>query len=351
MTWRSTLRTLGSLAALAALATPLAGCDELLGTHVDRIGPEAAPPPWIPPQDGDDGGGDVTSLSLESCDTGTMDPGWTVPEDTLEGWRRLNCYRVTAGLDPVALSAPLDAATHLHSSYIAETGEFGFYETDPSAAHYSGYDGLERAAAAGLAVELAERSLFELVASSSGGDAEAAEAVDCWMGTVYHRAPLMRPLLDKVGLGAVGGYADLLVVAPWESHEAGGGLYAATYPADGQVDVPSSFDSDRESPDPVPEQGVVGFPLSVTLQGDEWVDNGNHFGVHADPEACSLRRADGTAVPHVLLQPDDDAMLLSTVVLVPREPLQPGTVYHVELAGTVGGEPWSEAWSFSTAAE
>ena len=270
----------------------------------------------------------------------------------LRAWTWLGCYRSLVGLETPTPSNELDDATVNHAAYMMETGEYGMIESDSSASFFRGYDTLDRLESAGLDVDLASLGVYETVTRVGEGDAAEPEpAIDNWINTVYHRPPLLRPLVDKVGIGFDERYADLVTLGPWDSIERGGGMYTARYPAPGQGKVPTTFYSDREFPDPVADIDEVGSPVSVTFQSDFWHDNNNHFDIHLVASGCSIHRLGGDPVALVLLEPETDPHLWSTVVLMPREPLEPYETYVVEIEAEVGGAPWRDRWSFTTGGE
>jgi len=297
--------------------------------------------------DTDDHG--VVGLTVEdACDDDLL--SFEGADDLQEaGIRWLNCYRNLTSVPTVPMARDLSLASERHASYMTETGEFGMFESDPTATNYSGYDTLERLYSAGLDVDLQVLSVYEAV-TSAGSDAEAEPelAIDAWINTVYHRPPLLRPLIDEVGLGFDGSFADLVTVGPWDTAEQGGGVLAARYPAPGQGAIPAVFNSDLERPDPAPDTDEVGSPISVTFQAGEWIGNGNHFGIELVPEGCSVRPVGGEEIELLLLEPATDPYLWATVVLLPSEPLMAGETYEVEVEATVNGTPWLSSWTFTT---
>jgi hypothetical protein len=273
-------------------------------------------------------------------------------EVQLRAWTWLGCYRSLVGLDTPTPSSELHEATSTHAAYMMETGEYGMVETDSNAIHFRGYDTLDRLSSAGLDVDLSNLSVYETVTRvGEGGVAEPEPAIDNWVNTVYHRPPLLRPLVDYMGVGFDERYADLVSLGPWDTVDREGGTLTARYPAPGQGQVPTTFYSDREFPDPVADLDAVGSPISVTFQADFWHDNNNHFDVHLVAEGCAVYPVDGEPVPLILLEPETDAHLWSTVVLLPSEPLEPYETYVVEIEVEVGGAPWLDRWSFTTGEE
>ena len=89
------------------------------------------------------------------------------------------------------------------------------------------------------------------------------EAVDLWIGSVYHRIPFTMPYWIDAGFGQTGDFSSMSFVTPSPTDHA-----AVVFPAHGQDEVPTSFDSDTEMPDPAPSHGVVGYPVTVTAVAD-----------------------------------------------------------------------------------
>jgi len=163
------------------------------------------------------------------------------------------------------------------------------------------------------------------------------EAIDSWMGTVYHRLPLLDPGLFAVGFGVAEGVVVLdagsLVLAPWKDH-------AVFWPPPGATDVPVAFQSEIPTPLPGVDLATLGYPitaqihrvepenaLTLTLQlyaGDSVVD-----AYRISPEA-----------PLNLEHVPPDAW-----ALVPKQPLAAGARYTVRAAW----EGKEKVWSFTTA--
>ena len=55
---------------------------------------------------------------------------------------------------------------------------------------------------------------------------------------------------------------------------------AVIYPVDGQRDVPVDFDSDIEWPDPAPDHGVVGYPITLTVAATSATDGDNPYNLY-----------------------------------------------------------------------
>jgi hypothetical protein len=102
------------------------------------------------------------------------------------------------------------------------------------------------------------------------------DSIDGWMGTYYHRLPLIDPGLLRIGWGSENEYVVMdtgSLSAPYEKP------FVVVWPHDGMKDVPTYFFG-NEYPDPVPEavpngeaeQEVLGFP--ITLQTNPYNNDG-----------------------------------------------------------------------------
>lgn len=102
-----------------------------------------------------------------------------------------------------------------------------------------------------------------------GGDGPATfqEGIDGWLGTFYHRLPLVDPGVLRLGWGAEEIYQvmDMSSLAtPYDKP------FVVVYPYDGQTGVPSAFQG-NEFPDPVPdgapgsvnEGEIFGYPVTI----------------------------------------------------------------------------------------
>jgi len=91
------------------------------------------------------------------------------------------------------------------------------------------------------------------------------EAIDVWMGTFYHRIPMLVPELRRIGWGQAGPFAAIDIqsfVVPPE------GEWTVVWPPDGMKEVPIDFagKADKELPNPVIEDPSQNFGYPVTLQ-------------------------------------------------------------------------------------
>src|SRR6185436_3245150 len=164
---------------------------------------------------------------------------------------RLNAHRKAAGLEPVVLDPILSKGCAAHAEYLVRnvdhpsTEGLGLHAEDSKLPGYT-KEG-ERAGKASV--------IFLGL--------EGTAAVEGWIGSLFHRIPLLQSRLKKIGYGvAKGGPAKVTVVL-----DATNGLGVTKdlpvviYPADGQKDVPLALFP--EIPDPIPDSPdkKAGFPV------------------------------------------------------------------------------------------
>ncbi len=266
--------------------------------------------------------------------------GYACPSaDAMVALDQINSYRALMGLSEITLEPRLDTAAQAHADYML-TNDALTHQESSSASGFTGEWVWDRIEAEGYPLEQG-RVWMEVI--SYGLD--PAGAIDGWIGTVYHRIPFTTPEVLEVGFGQAADYSALAIVVPFPDIE----RRAVLYPADGQTDVPRSFDSDTESPDPAPSHGTVGYPISVSVAapiGMVSLDN---------PYALELLSAevvgpDG-ALELLLLDPSTDKTMFNMAAVMPVEPLEGGTTYTVSMTVTYGGEEETLTGSFVTSAQ
>ncbi len=283
-------------------------------------------------------------LAIEDCPELIASGDVEASDAQSRGLERLNCHRLAAGLDLAGFLPLLNDGAQAHADYLDATGENGHHQAQPDHPLFTGANATARAAFQGFDLDASDYALSEVVAAQTGG-AEPAASVDHWIHSVYHRAPLLAPELDGVGFGSAGDYDVMTMLWPWSAPE---GLWVARWPADGATGVPSSFDSDRETPDPVLDLGVVGYPITLGVAAPDAGSGTNPHQLAVDEGATWLEGPSGR-VPLRILEPSTDETLLRTVALVPEEELEAGASYRVRVVAQAGDQPIDELWSFETA--
>lgn len=238
---------------------------------------------------------------------------------------KINGIRRLAGLQPVELDEALSRACRLHAQYLVTN------RADPKAQGLGAHT--ERQELPGYTAE------GEKVARTSNicWGKDIAGAVDLWMAGLYHRIPLLRPNLKRIGLGSEGD----IVVADVVSGVGEFNLNAIPYPADGQSNVPTEFGVDM--PDPLPREAPrnAGYPITLLFPFVSKI-----AGVEAE-----LIDSAGTKIEFHLSDPERPATSFpqqSTICLIPTKPLTENTTYKVSIKANVDGWLVRKSWSFLT---
>ncbi len=271
---------------------------------------------------------------------GTSEFGYDTPStEAQSALEQSNCYRNLVGLQPGVLHPALDEAAQSHADYMQARGQL----THQQSAGTSGYTGdwvWDRMEFAGYPLE-AGRSWGEVVAY--GYDPVAA--VDGWVQSVYHRIPFTTPSWKEVGFGQAGLFSAMGIVTYWPAETDS----AVIYPVDGQLDVPTTFQSDEEWPDPAPDHGAVGTPITVTVGSPNTTSSSDN---PYDLELLEWQVSGPMGeVDAIVLTPNDDAYLGNTIALVPTDPLEPLADYAVEISISWTGGTATLTADFVTASE
>ena len=251
---------------------------------------------------------------------------------------KINDYRRLAGLSAVVLDAELSDGCRKHASYIVLNYEhpslkgLGAHNEDPNLPGFSPEG--QRAGKAG---------------NITMGEDDPVVAIDAWMATLFHRVPILDPRVQRIGFGCARGprLSWVSVLNILSGKEKGDFKQPVAYPADGQADVPLCFPS-REIPDPIPDNqgGKAGYPFTVTFPDGKVLRNAS--GCLVDDQ--------GKVVPAWFSSPEQPANPMyaghqgTTICLIPHDPLRPHAVYGVKLNGTLEGQAWNRAWTFTTGA-
>ncbi len=298
--------------------------------------------------------------TLASYATGYAPP--ILPEapskDQLRALDRLNEFRAILGMPPCEIDLEATLACRDHALFLQQNPEFwkwpDAHEEDP--------------AKPGFSMRGMRAGMQSVILLSPSGHIDAAESLDGWMGTPYHRFPLIEPNIRRIGFALeknvavldMGSLEDALVSEFEEKFR------FVEWPCDGLEGVPTAFHY-TEEPDPLadtPEgkkaepgelQKHAGYPISLQfaryvamqlsdatmevwsakkrgkeIQRDERVPCWVHT-----PKVPLLKRMENTSV----------------VFAIPKERLQPKTLYEVEVTiKTLQGEQ-KEVWHFTTGSQ
>ncbi|MCI0524515.1 MAG: CAP domain-containing protein [Acidobacteria bacterium] len=208
---------------------------------------------------------------------------------------QINQYRSLAGLAPVELDASLSQGCREHASYLVRNSkspsvrELGAHAQSPDLPGYT-----EAGARA------ARNSVISFSQSPEG-------CVSDWLATFYHRAPLLRPNLKRVGVGKEGAIVVADVVTGLEGEE----NTSVAYPADGQTQVPTEFGDEIPHPAPPNAPRPAGYPITPQFPP---------FGPQAAGVKAELTDAAGKSVAFHLSDPERPATFFTqqnTICLIP----------------------------------
>lgn len=254
------------------------------------------------------------------------------PETALE---QLNIMRENVGVEPVVLDDALTDGCRQHASYLRVNPLARGHAQDAAAPGYTD------------AGHLAART------SVLAYGRAATAGVAAWEPPPYHRMALLNPRLLATGYWSEFGLA-CMNVTDTDSERRTAELQAYTYPASGQQDVATAF-ACNESPNPcltVPGNDgrtPTGFNISVQFNGP-WAQV-----TQVQVGRAAITAVPGTAVP--LTVDSRSSALRSGFLIIPRQPLTPGTTYSVSASGSVVGQnndgstaahPFGVSWDFST---
>lgn len=290
---------------------------------------------------GGDGGGGATQLTQASVLA--QEPGAPVMtgNPAVDGINWINYRRAQAGLAVLADNSHIDVAAQGHSDYQRINNTGPSHGQTPGLPGFTGATLLDRLDAAGYTL-IRPYAFGEVIAAA--GDPAGAVMVEELIGAIYHRFVIFEPLFKDIGAGSAttnAGYTYFTAdFGASDGYGAGLGRGSViTYPFSAQTKVPRNFFSDSETPDPVPNQNEVGYPISV----------------HADitssltVQSFSVRPRGGANLAVRLLSAAIDAETgTGTAAIIPLAVLAAGTIYDVSFSGTVDGVAVTRDWSFTT---
>ena len=287
--------------------------------------------------------GDKTSLNT-STQAGqlTQEPGAPVLSNNIatDGFNWINYRRSQVGLTPLVRNSLIDNAALGHSNYL-NSNSVVVHNQIKGKPGFTGATLYDRLTASGYGVTSVWGEVIAGVASNSG-----FYMAENLITAVYHRFLIFEPIFKEGGAGAAvnnSGYAYFTTDLAGNSRY-GPGLptgQIVSYPFSGQTKVATSFSSNEEEPDPVPNQDVVGYPISVHA----------NFDATLSVTAFTVRqRGAGADLTVRLLSKETDAVNTSRSVaaIIPLAPLLAATTYDVSFIGKVNGADVTRSWSFTT---
>jgi uncharacterized protein YkwD len=295
---------------------------------------------------GGGGGGSNAGASNGSPSTGFSGQDASAPTATnniaTDGLNWINYRRGQIGMPALTRSGIIDVAAQGHSDY----QRLNNVVTHDQTAGKPGFTGVrlqDRLQAAGY-VFGSPNAIGEVISATSGGTGfyMAEELITA----IYHRFVIFEPVFKEIGAGAATTSANYsYFTADFVTNNGyGTGIPVGTivtWPFNGQTQVTTNFNSDYEEPDPVPDRGVVGYPVSVHTNLTRTLTV-QSFTIRAHGSNTDL-------ATRLLAQGKDaNTTTQSAAAIVPLSPLASGTTYDVTFAGAVDGTPVTRSWSFTT---
>jgi hypothetical protein len=246
---------------------------------------------------------------------------------------RLNAWRGNAGLLQLGENTTWSQGDYNHSLYMVKDDLVTHYEY-PSQPYYS---------VAGD--QAAQNGNIEVRSSTSFTD---TQAIDWWMAAPFHALGMMDPRLSSTGFGSYrevkSGWQAGFTLDTLRGNSFSGGTYPVYFPGNQSSEPLTSYQG-GEFPDPL--QGCPGYGTPTGLP--VFVQVGGNVATSVTAHAFT---AGGTALAHCVLDsstPNVGSNLTSrgAAVLIPQQPLVPGTTYTVAL--TVNGVPYT--WSFTVSTD
>jgi len=242
---------------------------------------------------------------------------------------RVNYYREIAGLSPVSKSDLLSQVAQAHADYLNVNNEAGHYETQGKP-NFVGVAPKDRADYFGYSWG----SIGEVISFGVG----AEEGIDNLMAAIYHRFIILSPSFTEAGVGDAAhptyGVVEVVNFGRPKTTPSPTKIIAI-YPGDGQEEVPTSFNSDTEYPDPVPGKGVVGYPISIHFSSDYTIFN-PQFSLYKDEQLVETVQVNNSET-----QP-------TAFSIIPWDKLEANTLYKVVFTATVNDSIYEKIWTFKT---
>lgn len=261
-----------------------------------------------------------------------------------QGISYLNNVRASLGLPAISINPTLTKAAQSHSNYLVKyhevshlqtkTGDSAFY-TGPYAEERSAYFGYPSVDSVGEGISFQNRT--------------AVNGLEKLIAAPYHRETLLDPNFTEGGIGFNDTSDDFnpTVINLSNSQNNFTKAGPVMYPANNQSNVKTEWYA-NESPNPLRFWGLdnvyVGYPISISVYGK---DSGKLIA-----NEVSLIDENGQDIPVYVVDGNKDGTL-SSIFVIPKEPLAQGTTYTVSVdANSVSKynqvTSVNKKWSFKT---
>ncbi len=262
----------------------------------------------------------------------------------------LNYLRCVASLPALARVSSLDIAAQKHADYSIANSTVSHDQIVGQPAFSGQVPGIRMGNAGYATVGTTNQpAAWGEVVSKTGSSAR--ESFEGLTAAIYHRFVMLSPQFNQVGVGLkqAAGTNDMLTVADYAATSSLKSDRVIAFPAAEQINVPTAFNTDYETPDPVAGVGFVGYPVSVQADRGTQLQVGS-FTIRKAGDSKNLE-----AYVRGLGAEADTHMESHTAFLATKAILQAGTKYEVSFVGTASkdgvSKPVNLTWSFTTAAK
>ncbi|MCC6671337.1 MAG: CAP domain-containing protein [Planctomycetes bacterium] len=261
----------------------------------------------------------------------------------LEGLKRLNELRAQANLLPCELDAEATVACQEHAEYLTRYPDQHkwpeAHEQDPAREGFT-----PRGMRAGM------RSVIVI------GTNDAAGSIDGWIGTIYHRFPLLEPHIRRIGLAVHDQIVVLDMGSLEEPRDPSKEPKWILWPVDNAKNVPVHFHG-REYPNPLEEKGyedttTAGYPISIQFSRvvAEQIASATMAVYEVKKRGKAFER--GEQVEGYVHAPQEPVLkrmeIKEAVCFLPKAFLKPNTMYEAEVVFTAQLGEEKVTWRFTT---
>ncbi|WP_034428977.1 CAP domain-containing protein, partial [Caldisalinibacter kiritimatiensis] len=265
----------------------------------------------------------------------------------------INKYRKIIGLKDVKFNNKLNMAALYHSKYILENNEVSHYEYNKESMLYTGEQPWDRTNYFNYTSPVIAENIHTIKSHQ--------QAVVDWMNSVYHRLPLINPVLTEIGYGYSSDeekYANVLELgAPtFNGHDE----QIIMYPVDGQKHIPLTW-RNNEKPNPLRyfnnTKDSTGYPVTLSVFGEGIKGLKIHTAkiIQDENKVKSFilvpKVEDYEVIESIYFKADEN--LNSSIAIIPVDKLKANTEYTVVVKGKIiytddREEEFNKEWSFIT---
>ncbi|SFK75592.1 Uncharacterized conserved protein YkwD, contains CAP (CSP/antigen 5/PR1) domain [Paenibacillus sp. 1_12] len=273
------------------------------------------------------GGNSALAASTDPVSATSSDLEYS--KEAKEALSYLNATRKKMGLKEVTLNPYLVKAAQNHADYLTANNSKEHSEVKGSK-KFTGEDAKQRVAAVGAPEAYAKKAGEGLTFHVD----TAIEALDTFLGSAYHRTPLVNPRLSEIGVGISGKNINFLYVA--QNTE----VVHSVYPYDGQTGVGVGFYG-FEDPNPLTQFGLTKSGYIISFSPD--------YVPRIKELKATIKNSKGESIPY-FTEWKSQWFLFPKTELAYNETYTISVNYVPEL-GADEGKTLNKTWSFTTMAE